>query len=213
VHLKSESKEAMAQQYFQVSQLFFGWTLALMAGHAGAVDFSSYKVVKIVYGVNAVNFGPQATHGTVVLGWRENFNAHGFGVATFYLKAPKGTVSGLQRDDMLGLVSVWNGDKEEWTVTTSGGADCVLHGFRLLISTQQKPSLLVLADRKMGETFVDEESVTFKTYTLKQNKEQMPGPPAYYFDLTEQRTAKRKYCDVEKAFRDELGFDGNGNGR
>jgi hypothetical protein len=202
----------MARKYFQIRQLFFGLPLTLMAGHAGAIDFSSYKVVRIVYGVNAVDFGPSATHGTVLLGWRENFNAHGFGVATFYLNAPKGAVSGLQRDDMLGLVSVWDGQKEELTVRTSGGADCVLHDFRLLISNEHKPSLLVLADRKMGGTFVDEESVTFKTYTLKQNVEQMPGPPTYYFDLTEQRTAKRKYCDVEKAFRDELGFDGNGNG-
>jgi hypothetical protein len=188
----------------QLRQSFLALALALIAGYAGALDLGSYKVVKIVYGVNAVDFGPPGTHGTVLLGWRENFNAHGFGVATFYLKNPKGAVSGLQRDDMLGLVSVWEGQKEELTVNTSGGADCVLHDFRLPISNQHKPSLLVLADRKMGETFVDEETVTFKTYTLKQNVEQIPGPPTYYFDLTEQRTAKRKYCDVEKAFRDEF---------
>lgn len=194
----------MARKSFQLRQSFFALTLALMAGYAGALELGSYKVVKLVYGVNAVDFGPPGTHGTVLLGWRENFNAHGFGVATFYLKDPQGAVSGLQRDDMLGLVSFWDGLKEELTVTTSGGADCVLHDFRLLISNQHKPSLLVLADRKMGETYGDENSVTFKTYTLKQNIEQMPGPPTYYFDLTEQRTAKRKYCDVEKAFHDEL---------
>ncbi len=114
---------------------------------------------------------------------------------------------------MLGLVSVWDGQKVELTVNISGGADCVLHDFRLLISNQNKPSLLVLADRKMGETFVDEESVTFKMYTLKQNIEQSSGPPTYYFDLTEQHTAKHKYCDVEKAFHDEFGFGGNANGR
>jgi len=188
----------------QLRQSFLALALALIAGYAGALDLGSYKVAKIVYGVNAVDFGPPGTHGTVLLGWRENFNAHGFGVATFYLKTPKGAVSGLRRDDVLGLVSIWDGQKEELTVNTSGGADCVLHDFRLLISNQHKPSLLVLADRKMGETFVDEETVTFKTYTLKQNIEQMPGPPTYYFDLTEQRTAKRKYCDVEKAFRDEF---------
>lgn len=194
----------MDRNYSRLCQPFVALTLALMAGYAGALDLGSYKVVTIVYGVNAVDFGPQGTHGTVLLGWGENFNAHGFGVVTFYLTTPKGTVSGLQRDDMLGLVSVWEGQNEKLTVKTSGGADCVFHDFRLLISNQHKPSLLLLADRKMGETFVDEESVTFKTYTLKQNIQQMPGPPTYYFDLTEQRTAKRKYCDVEKAFHDEL---------
>ena len=109
---------------------------------------------------------------------------------------------------MLGLVTVWDDVKgsEALTVTISGGADCVMHDFRLLISTQHKPSLLVLADREMGETFVDEEHVTFKTYTLTQNIETVPGPPTFYFGLTDQRVAKRKYCDVEKAFQDELGL-------
>jgi hypothetical protein len=177
---------------------------------ASVVDFGTYNVVKLVFGVNAVGFGPAGTQGTVLLGWRENFNAHGFGVGTFYLKAPKGTIpTGFQNDDVLGLVTLWNdvkGSKEALTVATSGGADCILHDFRLLISTQHKPSLLVLADREMGETFVDEERVTFKIYTLTQNIETMPGRPTFYFDLTDQRVAKRKYCDVEKAFQDELGL-------
>lgn len=177
---------------------------------ASAVDLGTYKVVQLAYGINAVSFGPVGTQGTVVLGWRENFNAHGFGIGTFYLKAPKDAVpTGFPNDDVLGLVTVWDDakdSKEALTVTTSGGADCVLHDFRLLISTQHKPSLLVLADREMGETFVDKERVTFKTYTLMQNTEAMPGTPTFYFDLTDQRAAKLKYCDVEMAFQNELGL-------
>jgi hypothetical protein len=92
------------------------------------------------------------------------------------------------------------------SVTTSGGADCVLHDFRLLVSNQHEPSLLVLADREMGETFTDEERVTFRTYKLEQNFQATPGLPAYYFDLTDRRVAKRKYCDVESAFQNELGL-------
>jgi len=34
------------------------------------VDFGTYRVVKLVYGVNAVGFGPAGTQGTVVLGWQ-----------------------------------------------------------------------------------------------------------------------------------------------
>lgn len=177
---------------------------------AFAVDFVTYQVVKLVYGVNSVGFGPAGTEGTVLLGWRESFNAHGFGVGTFYLKAPKSTVpTGFQNDDVLGLVTVWDdvkGSKESFSVTTSGGADCVLHDFRLLVSTQHRPSLLVLADREMGETFTDDERVTFRIYTLKENSEAVPGLPTYYFDLADQRVTKRKYCDVEKAFQNELGL-------
>jgi hypothetical protein len=173
---------------------------------APVVDFSTYKVVNLVYGVNAVRFGPAGTQGTVLLGWRENFNAHGFGVATFYLTTPKDAASGFQR---FGLVSIWDDVKdsrEALSITTSGGADCVLHDFRLLISSQQKPALLVLADRTTGETFVDEETVTFKMYTLEQNMARTPGLPTFYFALTEQRVANRTYCDVEKAFQDDLGL-------
>jgi carbapenem resistance CarG-like protein len=176
--------------------------------NARALELATYKVVDLAYGVNPVDFGPIGTRGTVVLGWRENFNAHGFGVATFYLTDP-GQTQGFQTGTMLGLVTVWDdvrNSKEALTVSTSGGADCVLHDFRLLASSHHKPSLLVLADRTMGDTYADENSVRFKVYTLKQNTEQMPGPPTYYFDLTEQFIAKRKYCDVQKAFHDELGI-------
>jgi hypothetical protein len=48
-----------------------------------------------------------------------------------------------------------------------------------------------------GKGFLCDARIT--GYALKQNIEQMPGPPTYYFDLTEQRFAKRKYCDVEKS--------------
>jgi hypothetical protein len=184
--------------------------LASLAGHAQALELTSFKVVPLTYGVNAVDFGPDGTHGKVVLGWRYNFNAHGFGVATFYLADPKRVPPpSFQTGDMLGIVTVWDdvkASKEALTVTTSGGADCVLHDFRLLISSQHKPSLLVVADRVMGETFVDENVVTFKVYALKQNTDQMSGQPAFSFDLTEQLTAKRKYCDVERAFHDEIGI-------
>jgi hypothetical protein len=175
--------------------------------NAQAIELATYKVADLAYGVNLVDFGPIGTRGTVVLGWRENFNAHGFGVATFYLTGPTGQMRGFQAGTTLGLVTVWDdvkNSKEALTVTTSGGADCVLRDFRLLVSSEHKPALLVLADRTMGDSYGDENSVGFKIYTLKQNTEQIPGPPTYYFDLTDQLIAKRKYCDVERAFHDEI---------
>ena len=63
-----------------------------------------------------------------------------------------------------------------------------------------------MADRKVGESFVEENTVTFKVYTLKQNTDEMPGLPSQYFALTETFTGKQRYCDVEKAFRSELGI-------
>jgi hypothetical protein len=46
----------MTRKCYQLRQLFFGTALALMTGRAAAVDFSSYKAVKIVYGMNTSDF-------------------------------------------------------------------------------------------------------------------------------------------------------------
>jgi len=144
------------------------------------------------------------THGTVVLGWRENHNAHGFGVATFYLRkeAP---------DSRLELVGLWDKLDEKLYAVTSGGADCVLYDFRLLTSTNKsKPAVLIRADRDMGETFADKEKVTFRFYVLREGFEGIPqgdpGSPSYMFDLVETQIAKATYCDVEEAFIKELGL-------
>jgi hypothetical protein len=180
----------------------------VLLNNARALELATYKVVDLAYGVNLVDFGPIGTRGTVVLGWRENFNAHGFGVATFYLTGLKGQTRGFQTGTMLGLVTIWDdakNSKEPLTVMTSGGADCVLHDFRLLVPSQHKPSLLILADRMMGDSYFEENSVGFKVYVLKQNADQVAGSPTNYFELIDQFVANRKYCDVEKAFHDELG--------
>jgi hypothetical protein len=115
----------------------------IFLNNARALELATYQVVDLAYGVNLVDFGPIGTRGTVVLGWRENFNAQGFGVATFYLTGPKGQTRGFQTDPMLGLVTVWDdvkNSKEALTVATSGGADCVLHDFS---PTDLKPAQTV----------------------------------------------------------------------
>jgi hypothetical protein len=97
----------------------------VLLNNARALELATYKVVDLAYGVNLVDFGPIGTRGTVVLGWRENFNAHGFGVATFYLTGLKGQTRGFQTGTMLGLVTIWDdakNSKEPLTVMTSGGA-------------------------------------------------------------------------------------------
>jgi len=115
----------MAMTYLPARALLL-FVATLLASQAHSLDLGSFKVASLTYGVNSVDFGPTETRGTVVLGWRENFNAHGFGVATFYLVSPRDKVRGLQTADMLGLVTVWDDvrdAKEALTVTTSGGAD------------------------------------------------------------------------------------------
>ena len=172
--------------------------LALGVTSASALDLSGYSVVKLHPGLNNLDraFGGHPL--SVVIGHRENFNAHSFDVVTFYLwdrDAAKG----------LDIVGLWDKDKEALSLDVSGGADCLLHDFRLLWPNKGRTPLLVVADRPLLTTYVDNAPVTFKFYTLKQNTVGDLGP-AYWFDLAETQTSKAAYCDVGVALSRELGL-------
>lgn len=162
------------------------------------MDLNGYSVVKLRPGLNNLDraFGGHPV--SVVIGHRENFNAHTFNVVTFYL---------WDRDPSKGLdiVGLWDKDKEALSLQVSEGADCLLHDFRLLWPKQGRTPLLVVADHPLLTTYIDNAPVTFKFYTLKQNTAGDIGP-AYWFDLTETQTSKAEYCDVGLALSRELGL-------
>ena len=173
--------------------------LLLAAFTAHGMDLRAYANVKLHPGINAaVNIGVPARLATIVIGHRENFNAHGFDVATFFIAGDK--------PPDLGLLSFWDGDKESLHQGTSGGADCVLHDFRLLRSSKGAPPMVVVADREMGDSYADKAAVSFRFYRLVQNTEGMPGRPLYSFELVKTEKAKASYCDVGEAFQRELGL-------
>ena len=172
--------------------------LALGLVSASAMDLSGYSVVKLHPGLNNLDRAFSGHPVSVVIGHRENFNAHSFDVVTFYLwdrDAAKG----------LDIVGLWDKDKEALSLLVSGGADCLLHDFRLLWPNKGRTPLLVVADRPLLTTYIDNAPVTFKFYTLKQNTAGDLGP-AYWFDLAETQTSKGAYCDVGVALSQELGL-------
>lgn len=173
-------------------------TLALGYTSAPAMDLRGYSVVKLHPGLNNLDraFGGHPI--SVVIAHRENFNAHSFDVVTFYLwdrDAAKG----------LDIVGLWDKDNEALSLDISGGADCLLHDFRLLWPKKGNTPLLVVAERPLLTTYVDNAPVTFRFYTLKQNTAGDLGP-AYWFDLTETQTSKPAYCDVGVALAREWGL-------
>jgi hypothetical protein len=173
--------------------------LTVALSSVSAADLSSYAVVKLHPGLNNLDLAFGDSFLSVIIGHRENFNAHGFEVVSFYLS--NGDPSkGL---DILGL---WDKDKEALTITVSGGADCLLHDFRLLRSRAAGPPMLVVADRPPLASFVDNAPVSFGFYELKQSTAGLPGKVPYWFDLVETRTSKAAYCDVGVAFSRELGL-------
>jgi hypothetical protein len=116
--------------------------LALAGVPALAIDLQDYAAVKLHRGINNVELGVAGQHATVVVGHRANWNAHSFDVTTIYL-------SGGSPASGFDIVGVWDDQKESLYLSTSGGADCLLHDFRLLRSVRGAPPAVVVADRQL----------------------------------------------------------------
>ena len=177
--------------------------LTILFGIHGANAASlldNYTVVKLEYGENRVDFNNDGVEDLVVVGHRENFNAHDYDVISFYANEP-----GDERR-RLAIVPMFDQDKESVTLAAGGGADCRLHDFRLLRPKHGNQSLLIVADRKLSESFADDDTVTFSYFKLEGNSTGLVGWPYLYFNLAEVHQAKAKYCDVNQAFRSELGL-------
>lgn len=165
-----------------------------------AARYRPPSVIAVPYGLTRVPLTRDGVPALLVRARRDNFNAHGFDVLSIYALT-KGH-SG-KRPPLL-LVSVWDKDKERLAVTAGGGADCLLHGFRLL-GGPGRDLELVLAQRDFGRSYTDAGEVTFTRYVLRHNTGEI-GRPDYYFQSDLTFKAKRKYCDVDEAFSRELGL-------
>lgn len=142
---------------------------------------------------------------------RDNFNAHSYEVTTVYATLKTG---GAGVSEWKIIPAMPKTGKELLSLGTSGGADCVLHDFRLLTDARHHSAVLVIADRKFGKNFADKQPVTFELYRLTRNDEELPGAPALYFKFETQWKSGKSYCDVGEAFQAELGIaSGRASGR
>ena len=59
----------------------------------------------------------------------------------------------------------------------------------------------------MSTSYYEDNTVIFKYFSLQANAKREAGYPFLYFSVSEVRKAKIKYCDVNEAFRSELGLE------
>jgi hypothetical protein len=166
-----------------------------------AADLDGYKPVPINNGPNTLHL---AGHEVLAFrAWRENYNAHGFDVVTLYMRGKGG-----QGQDLWNLLPAFDETggnmKEHDHLAVSGGADCELEDFRLLVSPDGKSAELIVANRDMGESYADAAAVHFSYYRLAENADGTVGWPPFYFELQKTVTPKKTYCDVDEAFDKEL---------
>ena len=170
---------------------------------AAAAAVPAESVYELAYGITRLAHFAGDTNGLVVMSRRENGNGHGFDVVSFYVEA----AAGAQDQPSLSILPLFRKDKDEekLELTVGGGADCLLHDFRLTHGAGGVE--LIVATREFGDTYVDERPVTFDRYELEHNATGEVGRPPYYFEWKEATTSKRRYCDVGDAFKQDLGLD------
>ena len=166
------------------------WLLAFAMGSTWAAN----QPVPINNGMNTLKI--RGTDFQVFRAWRENYNAHGFDVVTFYYR----------NNDTWGLVPLFDDAKasEKLELTAGGGADCRLHDFRLLVYPDATSAQLLVATRDPGSSYVSSEVVHYVYYDLEKNVDGTPGAPLYAFKATGRSTSKAAYCDVNDAINNEL---------
>jgi len=144
-------------------------------------------------GITQLDLLGNGTPSMMVVGRRENFNAHSFDVVSLYVRV----------DRRWEIVPFFDAGKEQDQLTSSGGADCLLHDFRFFRRKPHAPLELVVADRDYGDSFVDVRPVTFRRYALTRNVDSTPGAPTWSFQWGSTRISVKSYCDVGEAFDNE----------
>jgi hypothetical protein len=133
---------------------------------------------------------------------RDNFNAHGFDVVSFYLVGKDG---GKREFDIIPIfVEGRKGRDELHEITIGGGADGNLDDFRVLAAQGRQPARLVLAHRDFGDSYAAPGIVRFTVYELTRNEMESPGEPGLYFQQKSKASSRQKYADVNDAFDREL---------
>ena len=182
------------------SALFF----ASLGIHADTVA-SNLQVIKLKNGFNEVHFDGLDQKTLVVIAHRDNYNAHSYDLTTMYVDykpTDKYEPNGLQI-----IPVIEKSEDNTHNISTDGGADCMLHDYRLVKNTKTHETWLIVGDRNLGESYADTESVIFTFYKLAFHKDQTPGFPPFSFEYWKEQKGKHKYCDIEEAFRNELGLE------
>ena len=150
------------------------------------------------------NFAGDGREGMIVLGWRDNGNAHGFDQFTVMLPRGKDedwNIVGLEREDPRAAFENFIRDDPHT------GEDNVT-SVRFVRATYQGRSsvLLVTADRHWQDSIPEPAATTIEIYALKHNDGADVGATVDYYTRIASETAGRRYCNSDMALHVELGL-------
>jgi hypothetical protein len=155
--------------------------------------------ITIPNGLSYIDLNGDGEKDIIVKGYRSHISAHRFSVISFYL------IKKIGNKKRLDIISIGQlPDKEEYQLFTHEGADCILRDFRLVKIKNSEKIYLIKAERYLPteKTYVDKESVEFIIYELQYDDIE----DRFFFVKVGQFKTTQKYCDVNVAFRQELGI-------
>ncbi|MCB1650746.1 MAG: hypothetical protein KDI46_01705 [Alphaproteobacteria bacterium] len=179
----------------QIKVVIFLLSLTLFAGvpHAEQAKASSQghdQTSLIPGGMSPIDLDGDGVDEIVVKAWRDNFNAHGFYVVSFYKE---------DENKRLNIIPVEQDDGGfSEILRLYPAAECWISDIRV------DPDFLTLYQKTDYKTIQDKSRVNAYFYKLKENKEGIPGLPEWYFEKKYKVQSKGEYCDVREAIEAEI---------
>ena len=164
-------------------------------------QFRQMRIVRLTSGTNSVDLDGDGTSDLVVRAWVDISNAHSYDMLTFYVHNPEDTVNGL---NLIVFADSHSASRSD-AFRTTRGADCALSDLRLL-KPRAGPAVVVIGRRDLGASYADSLPVSFTVYRLHHHHDGVPGTPPYLFVAERTFQSPNRYCDVNDAFRAELGL-------
>ena len=176
-----------------------------IAETVGKIRVSTIESVKIKNGINYIDLNGDGKKDIVVNGYRGHITAHSFSIYSFYVYkklAQEETTYEWQIVSIGGGGGFAGDDIGKYAISTHQGADCVLREMRLVKFKRGASYYLVIADRPIGESYVDSVNVKFLFYRLIYSEDES----RFIYEKVKEINSKDKYCDVTEAFEKELGY-------
>lgn len=143
-------------------------------------------------GITSLDFNEDGVQEIIVGAQRDNFNAHGFSVFSFYKEDKDGVLH------VIPLESPGNtGGSFDYFLQTAHGAECTVRNVYFM------GDVLLVAHKSATVPVCEEGSVLFLFYRMVENTESAPGLPRWYFELFQQKESRGSFRDVDAAIKAE----------
>lgn len=184
-----------------------------------AIHFDSKAMVPLIHGPTWVDLDGDGRKDLVMKSRVTINNGHSFSNYTFHVYAkPRKFVPGSNDVELLEPKINWyavtfpdrNPPLGEFQVSSYQGADCLTKDVRLVVQRQRntpQQTYLIEAARELGESYSDPAPVTFTVYRLV--RASSAAFSEFAFIKERSIRARKSYCSVNNAFREELGLPGH----